>query len=71
MVAAVTRGLERTGDGELPAGFFTDVLRRSFSDKEAQRQLDTAVDWGRYAELFDYDAGRGQLILDEERSRPE
>lgn len=71
LVAAVTRGLERTGDGKLPAGFFTDVLRRSFSDKEAQRQLDTAVDWGRYAELFDYDAGRDQLILDEERSRPE
>lgn len=64
LVAAITRGLERTSDGSLPAGFFTDVLRRSFSDKEAQRQLDTAVDWGRYAELYDFDASRDELSLD-------
>lgn len=65
LVAAITSGLRRTNDGSLPAGFFTDVLRRSFSDKEARRQLDTAVDWGRYAELYGYDADRDELRLDE------
>jgi C-terminal AAA-associated domain len=24
-------------------------------DQQRRRQLDTAIDWGRYAELFDYD----------------
>ena len=31
--------------------------------EEAERQLATAVDWGRYGELFEYDAGEGRLSL--------
>ncbi|MEV6878341.1 AAA-associated domain-containing protein [Amycolatopsis sp. NPDC051128] len=34
----------------------------AFSTGDARQQLDTAIDWGRYAELFDYDTG--QLALD-------
>ena len=30
-------------------------LEGRFSPDEAERQLDTAIDWGRYAELFAYD----------------
>ncbi len=30
-----------------------------------QRQFDTAVNWGRYAEIFDYDRGTGQLVQTE------
>jgi len=67
LVAAISRGLERSAGGALPAGFYLDVLRRSYSEKEAQRQLDTAVDWGRYAELYDFNAGRNELTLDEDR----
>ena len=48
----------------LRAGFFLDLLRRGFSDDDARRQLDTAIDWGRYAELFDYDADTDQLTAD-------
>jgi len=40
------------------------VLRRGFSAADAQQQLDIAVDWGRYGELFDYDAGTDQLTAD-------
>ena len=36
-----------------------DVLRRGFSPQEARSQLDTAIDWGRYAELFAYDDQEG------------
>ena len=32
-----------------------DILRRGFSLGEVHSQLDTAIDWGRYAELYDYD----------------
>ena len=46
------------------AGFFLDLSRRGLSVEEAQRQLDIAIDWGRYGELFDYDAKSGQLRLE-------
>ncbi|MEZ5321931.1 MAG: nitrate/sulfonate/bicarbonate ABC transporter ATP-binding protein [Microthrixaceae bacterium] len=68
LVATITRGLERSAGQALPAGFYIDVLRRSFSEKEAQRQLDTAVDWGRYAELYDYSTTRDELRLDDDRA---
>ena len=42
----------------------------SFTGDEAQRQLDTAVEWGRYAEAFTYDDTTGQLRLDEEHRDP-
>ena len=48
----------------LLAGFFTQVLRRSFTEPEARQQLDVALDWGRYAELFSYDAAHDELALD-------
>ena len=37
-----------------------------FSAEEARRQLDVAIEWGRYGELFEYDAESGQLILGSE-----
>jgi NitT/TauT family transport system ATP-binding protein len=33
-----------------------------FSRKRAERQIDTAIDWGRYAELFDYDADAQHFV---------
>jgi len=41
-------------------------LQNYFSEPEARRQLDTAIDWGRYAELFAYDDDTGELYLEEE-----
>jgi len=67
LVAFIANALERTADGTLRIGFFADVLRRYFSDAETQRQLDIAIDWGRYAELFEYDANHEELSLE----RPE
>ncbi len=63
LVRAIVRALETTKDGTLSERFFLDLLRGGFSQDEAQAQLDTAIDWGRYGELFDYRAGDGQLIL--------
>jgi NitT/TauT family transport system ATP-binding protein len=53
--------LHAKADGTLPAEFFQDLLNEHFSDDEARRQLDTAIQWGRYAELFDYDSVKGRL----------
>ena len=64
LIKAILRALRATGDGSLREGFFLDLLRRGFSAQEARRQLDIAIDWGRYGELFEYDAERGELILE-------
>ena len=45
-------------------GFFVDLLRRGFATEEAEQQMRTAIDWGRYGELYDYDADSDQLSLD-------
>jgi NitT/TauT family transport system ATP-binding protein len=63
LVRAILRALETTKDGTLSERFFLDLLRGGFGEDEAQAQLDTAIDWGRYGELFDYRADDGQLIL--------
>ena len=40
------------------------MLRSGFAEDRAHQQLDLAIDWGRYAELYSFDAGTGQLKLD-------
>jgi NitT/TauT family transport system ATP-binding protein len=66
LVRTIYRGLRGSMDGTLPSGFFTDILRTSFGEEDASRQLDVAVNWGRYAELYDFDAARGQIIREEQ-----
>ena len=65
LIGAIVKALHATADGSLREGFFVDLLRRGFSTADARTQLDIAIDWGRYAELFEYDAERGELVLEE------
>jgi len=39
------------------------MIDEQFSEEESRRQMETAVAWGRYAELFDFDAGRRRFVL--------
>jgi NitT/TauT family transport system ATP-binding protein len=64
LVRAIVQALAATDDHTLREGFFLDLLRRGFSATEARNQLETAIDWGRYAELYDYDRDDGELTLD-------
>jgi NitT/TauT family transport system ATP-binding protein len=64
LVRAVVQALAATEDHTLRAGFFLDLLRRGFSAAEARSQLDTAIDWGRYAELYDFDSDDDELTLE-------
>jgi NitT/TauT family transport system ATP-binding protein len=64
LVRAICSSLESTQDGTLGEGLFLDLLRRGFSEEEARHQLDLAIDWGRYGELYDFDANSGQLRLE-------
>jgi NitT/TauT family transport system ATP-binding protein len=63
LVRRIRRTLEHSSDGALREGFFIDLMAGHHSRDEARAQLDTAIDWGRYAELFEYDAGRGEISL--------
>lgn len=45
--------------------FFIDILKNHFTPEESWNQLETAIDWGRYAELFAYDYDAGELYLEE------
>ena len=56
LIRQITRSLEAKADHSLPEEFFYDLLEEHFSDDEIKRQLETAINWGRYAELFDYDS---------------
>jgi NitT/TauT family transport system ATP-binding protein len=57
--------LKRKSDHAISDEFFRDILDEHFSNEEVQRQFDTAMNWGRYAEIFDYDRELGQLTLTE------
>jgi len=59
------QALRSKANRTLPADFFQDLLDEHFSEDEAQRQMETAIQWGRYAELFDFDAATGKLTLTE------
>jgi NitT/TauT family transport system ATP-binding protein len=63
LVRSILRALEATKDGTLNERFFMDLLGRGFTEDQARAQLDTAIDWGRYGELFEYDANDAQLVL--------
>ncbi|WP_211255167.1 AAA-associated domain-containing protein [Microbacterium ginsengisoli] len=65
LVRTILTALENSDDGALRDDFFLDLLRRGFSGADARVQLDIAIQWGRYAELFDYDADSGELVLGE------
>jgi NitT/TauT family transport system ATP-binding protein len=67
LVRTIRTALERTDDGALKEGFFLDLLRRAFSAEEARAQLEVAIDWGRYGELYEYDADSAQLTLERPR----
>ena len=65
LIQQIRNALERKSDRAVPLEFFRDVLDKHLSQEEAQRQLDTALNWGRYAEIFTYDSQTDRLLLDE------
>jgi NitT/TauT family transport system ATP-binding protein len=63
LLRQIERALRAKADRTLPDDFFYDILAEHFTEDEARQQLETAIHWGRYAEIFDYDADRGRLVL--------
>jgi NitT/TauT family transport system ATP-binding protein len=65
ILATITKTLATKANKSMRSDFFLDVLEEHYPAPEAQLQFDTAVDWGRYAELFEYDAEEERLSLHE------
>ncbi len=65
LLRQITRALANKSDHSVPEEFFLDMLDEQFSDDECRRQLETAISWGRYAELFDWDDSRRRFVLAE------
>ena len=63
LLRQIRRALISKSDHTITEEFFLDMLDEQFSEEECLRQMETAVAWGRYAELFDFDAGRRRFIL--------
>jgi NitT/TauT family transport system ATP-binding protein len=63
--------LRRKSNGRMPLEFFRGVLRERLPDDEARLQIDTALDWARYAELFTYDAAKDELLSIEPAAQSE
>uniref|UniRef100_B8HKL2 ABC transporter, conserved site n=1 Tax=Cyanothece sp. (strain PCC 7425 / ATCC 29141) TaxID=395961 RepID=B8HKL2_CYAP4 len=59
----------------IPEELVLDILERHFTPQEAERQLTTAIDWGRYAELYSYDDPSREIFLEspqqEEQLQPD
>ncbi len=61
LIRQIVRAIEAKSDHSVPEEFFHDLLDEQFTEEVTLRQLETAISWGRYAELFDFDAARRQV----------
>jgi NitT/TauT family transport system ATP-binding protein len=57
------KALASKSDHTIPLELFRDILEERFSDYEVQRQIDTALNWGRYGDIFSYDSESDRLRL--------
>jgi len=63
LLRQIRRALESKSDHTVPEDFFLDMIDEQFSEEESRRQMETAINWGRYAELFDFDAARRRFVM--------
>ena len=63
LIRFIREQLEKGDSGRLGRQRVIDLLEDHFSHSEAERQLQTALDWGRYGELFDFDPDAEDFVL--------
>jgi NitT/TauT family transport system ATP-binding protein len=63
LIQQIRAALEKKSDHSIPLDFFHDLLDEHFSERETLQQLETAVNWGRYGEIFTYDPETERLRL--------
>jgi NitT/TauT family transport system ATP-binding protein len=53
----------------MPLEFFHDILDEHFTEADVEEQIETALNWGRYAEIFSYDRESDALRLHQPNER--
>jgi NitT/TauT family transport system ATP-binding protein len=65
-ISTVLGAMHQKKDKRIGKEFLLDILDEHFSETESEKQFQTLVDWGRYAQLFEYDADEERLYEVEE-----
>ena len=65
LLRQILQVLETTPGHTMPEEYVMSLLEDHVDEQHAVEQLDTLVDWGRYAELFTYHEDRGIFRLGE------
>ena len=72
LLRQIVRAIESKSDHSVSEEFFHDMLDEQFSEEETVRQLETAINWGRYAELFDFESSRRRFVeVEEQEAEPQ
>ncbi len=65
LAAHIRHSLEQEASGELPEEPFLRLLSETLNAEEAERVLQTAIEWGRHGEVFEYNYTTGLIHLPE------
>ena len=63
LLQQMANALASKSDHTMPVELFRDTLDEHFSDDDVQRQIETALNWGRYGDIFTYDSESDRLVL--------
>ncbi|VBB09742.1 abc transporter [Lucifera butyrica] len=56
--------IESKSNKRMNIEFFEDIIRRSVGMEAAAQQMETLLNWGRYAEIFEYDNQKEQVYIE-------
>ncbi|MBZ5611465.1 MAG: AAA-associated domain-containing protein [Acidobacteriia bacterium] len=63
LLQQMNSALQSKSDHSMPVELFRDTLDEHFSDDDVQRQIETALNWGRYGDIFAYDSENDRLLM--------
>jgi NitT/TauT family transport system ATP-binding protein len=70
LIQQIHSALTSKSDHSMPLEFFRDLLQERLTTDQVERQLDTALNWGRYGDIFNYDSERERLVLNSVAADP-
>jgi NitT/TauT family transport system ATP-binding protein len=63
LMQQIVTALESKSDHTMPMEFFRDLLDERLPAHDVEQQIETALNWGRYADIFTYNSETDRLRL--------
>src|SRR5271156_98665 len=63
LMQQIVKALENKSDHTMPVEFFRDLLDERLPAHDVEQQIETVLNWGRYADIFTYDSASDRLRL--------